>query len=101
MACAEAVTLFPIGGVPVAVAVLVKLEVTLLSVHEYPASLAPGANVPEKDFTQLGAIGSATVTLVSATLPVLVTTMVHVAVPPDVTVWLAGNLVMPMLGFST
>src|SRR5271156_3977539 len=98
---AEAVAWGPMGGEPVAVAVLVKLAVTSANEHEYPASLAPAARVPGKVSTQFGAMGSATDTSVSGTVPVLVTTMVQEAELPDRMVWLAGSLVMPMPGAST
>ena len=51
--------------------------------------------------TQPGACGSATVTLVRVTLPVLVTVMVKVAVPPGATYCKGGCLSMLRPGRAT
>src|SRR5947207_16018065 len=50
---------------------------------------------------QPGLSASVTVTLVRVTSPVLVTTMVKVAVSPVVAVWVGGDLVIEIAGWVT
>ena len=70
-AVSESVTLAPAGGVPATFAVFVNSVCTLVLV-QVSVDEAPGASVPMLQ-SQFVASGSVTVTLVSVTLPVLVT----------------------------
>ena len=81
-----ALTGVPNWSIALAVATLVRPEVTSLSEQLYGASLAPTANVPLKAALQFGASESVTLTLVRSVLPVFITVIDQVAVPPEVTV---------------
>ena len=61
---------------------------------------APGASVPITE-SQFGASGSLTDTLVNVTLPVLVTLIVNVAVPPEITTCVSGVFWMSIAAFLT
>src|SRR3954447_23835784 len=82
----EAVTFCPAGGVPDAVATLSKERGTFGREHVY-VTAAPGASDASAGSCaevrlQFGVSGSLTTTFVSVTLPVFVTVIVNLAVPP-------------------
>jgi len=90
-AVSDAVTSGPEGGVPIAVATLSKPPFgTFVRVHEY-VTVAPGAIDAKAGISafvrlQFGDNGSTTCTSVKVTLPVFVTVIENVAVPPTGTV---------------
>src|SRR5262249_56719155 len=94
-----AVTSGPTSGCPVAVAVLTKEEVTLLSV-QLKLDDAPAARLPIV-FAQPGACASVTVTFDRAESPVFFTRIVKVAVPPLLIDWLSGSLAIEIDGWIT
>src|SRR5262249_8707631 len=91
-----AVTVPPYGVVPTTVATWVKVAVAFARV---PVRGVPAlaVSVPRLR-SQSGVSGSVTVTFVSVTLPVLVTTMVKLAVPPLGIVCDFGFLVIEIAG---
>jgi hypothetical protein len=101
-AVSVAVTFDPDGGVPVAVATLLKFARTFGRVHVY-VTVAPGAIEAKAGMSafvrlQFGDSGSVTVTSVSTVLPVFVTVIENVAVPPTGTVCDLGFFTIAMLG---
>ena len=104
-AVSVAVTFGPDGGVPVAVAMLLKFARTFGRVHVY-VTVAPGvidAKAGMSAFVRLqpGDNGSVTVTSVNTVLPVFVTVIEKVAVPPTGTVCDLGFFTIAMPGDGT
>ena len=97
-----AVTVWPFEPVPVAVATFVKLAVTLPSEQLY-VTLAPGAIEARAGmlalvWLQFGDSGSETLTLLSVRVPVFVTTIVKVAVAPELICCDFGFFVIEIAG---
>src|SRR3954453_2764627 len=100
-----AVTFGPDGGVPVAVAMLSNARWTFGREHEYVTAafgaIDASAGICACVLLQFGDSGSVTVTFVSVTLPVFVTVIWNLAVPPTGRFWPFGFLTIAIAGCET
>ncbi len=100
-----AVTFGPDGGVPVAVATLLKFARTFGREHVY-VTAAPGTidakpGICAEVRLQFGVNGSVTVTFVNTVFPAFVTVIENVAVPPTATVCDFGFFTIAIAGAGT
>jgi hypothetical protein len=94
-----ALTLDPVGGLPVAVATLVNAAVTperlQLKLFDCPTPSVPRLR------SQSGESGSVTVTSLRVTSPVFVTVILKFAVPPVSNDWVFGSFTIEIAGWVT